>query len=233
MNRQSWQIGLFVALASLFFFSKSYGFDLPKLKKGSGARFELKLSSGAAEVAITIADSTSNQVALEYYFKDLSFIGIEMWQRYHVQPQGKKLKLSDGYVLMPQFGQTAMKLTPDYLEGFDGVQVSSFMMGSEEELNAHKVAVEKITVPAGTVEATHYRVKERGQTIDFWIHESAKPIGIVKIVSSGKELKHNYTMQLKSLIQNSSPKIDPKTAGPLTKEAKTFLPKVGTSLMVH
>ncbi|MCB0386012.1 MAG: hypothetical protein KDD43_11515, partial [Bdellovibrionales bacterium] len=212
--------------------AKSWAFELPQLKKGTGARFDLELSSGKAEVAITVAESSNKEVALEYYFKDLSFIGIEMWQRFHVRPQGKKLQLSDGYVLMPQFGQ-AMKLTPDYLQGFDGVQVSSFMMGSEDELNAHKIGVEKITVPAGTVEAVHYRVKERDQTIDFWVHESAKPVGIVKIVSSGKEIKHNYTMQLKSLLQNSSPKIDPKKAGPLTKEAKTFLPKVGTSLMVH
>jgi hypothetical protein len=87
-------------------------------------------------------------------------------------------------------------------------------------------------VPAGTVEATHYRIIDRDQTVDFWIHESAKPIGIVKMISTGKSLKHNYSLELKSLMTNSAPKIDPKKARPLTKEAKEFLPKPGTSLMM-
>ncbi|MCC7405736.1 MAG: hypothetical protein IT288_15155 [Bdellovibrionales bacterium] len=211
---------------------QSFGFDMPKLTKGTGARFDMKLSTGAAEVAIIVADTSNSESAVEYYFKDLSWTGIEMWQRFHLRPEGKKMRLADGFILMPQFGQ-AMKLTPEYLQGFDGVQLSSFMMESSAEFNAHKVGVEKVTVPAGTVEATHYRVQQRGQTIDFWVHDSAKPVGVVKVVSSGKEIKHNYTMELRSLIQNAQPKIDPSKAGPLTKEAKEFLPKTGAGLLTQ
>ena len=233
MNRQSWFIGLLVLFASFFFYGKSWAFDLPEMKKGSGARFELTLSTGPAEVAIIVADSTKHEAALEYYFKDLAFSGVEMWQRFHVRPHGIKLKLTEGYVLMPNLSQQGMKLTHDYLKGFDGVQLSSFMVGSQDELNSMKIGVEKVTVPAGTVEATHYRVKQRGQTIDFWTHDSAKPVGVVKVVSSGKSIKHNYTMKLKSLLQNGKPKIDPKKAGPLTETAKTYLPKVNSSLFFH
>jgi hypothetical protein len=123
-------------------------------------------------------------------------------------------------------------LTDEYLKGFDGAQISTFMFESADELRQSKVGIEKITVPAGTVEATHYRIIDRDQTVDFWIHESAKPIGIVKMISTGKSLKLNYSLELKSLMTNSAPKIDPKKARPLTKEAKEFLPKPGTSLMM-
>ncbi len=207
-------------------------FEIPDLKIGSGSLFELKLSSGVAQIAITVASRTSSDVALEFYFKDLSFTGIEMWQRFHVQPKGKKLTLSQGYVLMPQLGGDPFILTDEYLKGFDGAQISTFMFESADELRQAKVGIEKITVPAGTLEATHYRIIDRDQTVDFWTHESAKPIGIVKMISTGKSLKHNYSLELKSLVTNSAPKIDPKTARPLTKEAKEFLPKPGTSLMM-
>lgn len=190
------------------------------------------MSSGIAQIAITVANRTSSDVALEFYFKDQSFTGIEMWQRFHVQPNGKKLSLSQGYVLMPQLGGDPFILTDEYLKGFDGAQISTFMFESADELRQSKVGIEKITVPAGTVEATHYRIIDRDQTVDFWNHESAKPIGIVKMISTGKSLKHNYSLELKSLMTNSAPKIDPKKARPLTKEAKEFLPKPGTSLMM-
>jgi hypothetical protein len=220
----------------LFFFILSTepgsAFEIPDLKVGSGSLFELKLSSGIAQIAITVANRTSSDVALEFYFKDQSFTGIEMWQRFHVQPNGKKLSLSQGYVLMPQLGGDPFILTDEYLKGFDGAQISTFMFESADELRQSKVGIEKITVPAGTVEATHYRIIDRDQTVDFWIHESAKPIGIVKMISTGKSLKHNYSLELKSLMTNSAPKIDPKKARPLTKEAKEFLPKPGTSLMM-
>lgn len=223
------------ALLLLFFIlsaKPASAFEIPDLKIGSGSLFDLKLSSGVAQIAITVAGRTSSDVALEFYFKDQSFTGIEMWQRFDVQPKGKKLTLSQGYVLMPQLGGDPFILTDEYLKGFDGAQISTFMFESAEELRQSKIGIEKITVPAGTLEATHYRIIDRDQTVDFWTHESAKPVGIVKMISSGKSLKHNYSLELKTLITNSAPKIDPKTARPLTKEAKEFLPKPGTSLMM-
>lgn len=207
-------------------------FEIPELKVGSGSLFELKLSSGIAQIAITVASRTSTDIALEFYFKDQSFTGIEMWQRFHVQPSGKKLSLSQGYVLMPQLGGDPFILTDEYLKGFDGAQISTFMFESADDLRQAKVGIEKITVPAGTIEATHYRIIDRDQTVDFWTHESAKPIGIVKMISKGKSLKHNYSLELKTLVTNSAPKIDTKKARPLTKEAKEILPKPGTSLLM-
>lgn len=221
-------------LLFIFIFSAELGssFEIPDLKVGSGSLFELKLSSGVAQIAITVASRSSSDVALEFYFKDQSFTGVEMWQRFHVQPNGKKLTLSQGYVLMPQLGEDPFILTDEYLKGFDGAQISTFMFESADELRQSKVGIEKITVPAGTVEATHYRIIDRDQTVDFWTHESAKPIGIVKMISKGKSLKHNYSIELKTLMTNSAPKIDTKKARPLTKEAKEYLPKPGTSLMM-
>jgi hypothetical protein len=221
-------------LLFIFIFSAELGstFEIPDLKVGSGSLFELKLPSGTAQIAITVASRTSSDIALEFYFKDQSFTGIEMWQRFHVQPNGKKLSLSQGYVLMPQLGGDPFILTDEYLKGFDGAQISTFMFESADELRQSRVGIEKITVPAGTVEATHYRIIDRDQTVDFWTHESAKPIGIVKMTSKGKSLKHNYSIELKTLMTNSAPKIDTKKARPLTEEAKEFLPKPGTSLMM-
>lgn len=211
--------------------STSEAFDIPPLKIGEGALFELSLSSGKAQVAITVAERTTSEVALEFYFKDLSFTGIEMWQRFHLQPSGKSLKVTQGYVLMPQLGQT-FRLDREYLEGFDGAQMTAFMIGSQDEMKKYQIGVEKVSVPAGTVTATHYQIKDRGQTIDYWVDESAKPIGIVQMKSQGSQIKQNYTLQLKALLNHAAAKINPQNARPLTKEAKDFLPKPGTSLLM-
>lgn len=194
--------------------------------------FELNLSSGKAQVAITIADQSKSELAIEFYFKDLSFIGIEMWQRFHLSPDNKNLKLNNGYVLMPMLGKPFI-LSDDYLKGFDGAQLTAFMINSEEEMKSNFIGKESISVPAGTVEALHYRIKDRGQTIDFWIHESAKPVGIVKMTSKGTSIKQNYELSLLHLIENAGAKINPNEARPLTKEAKEFLPKVGTELLAN
>lgn len=222
---------LFLSLTFSLLSTFALAFDVPQMKVGSGSLFEMKLASGNAQMAIVVVDRNSQELGLEFYFKDLSAVGIEMWQRFQVRPQGKKLNLSQGYVLMPQLGDPFI-LSDEYLKGFDGAQISSFMLESENEFQEYKIDVEKITVPAGTIEATHYRMTERSQTIDYWVHESAKPVGIVKMTSKGKSIKENYSLELKTLLSNAAPKINIKKARPLTPEAKKFLPQLGTPLLL-
>ncbi len=47
-----------------------------------------------------------------------------------------------------------------------------------------KIGDESITVPAGTFECEHYRKKENGETVDFWISKKVSPYGVVKMNKS-------------------------------------------------
>lgn len=83
---------------------------------------------------------------------------------------------------------------------------------------------EMIEVPAGATEATHYRKSNQGQTVDFWIADQAKSIGLVKLVSkSNIKANQNHTISLFSLFKNVSPKINSHKDKPLDERGKPFI----------
>ncbi|MDE3035227.1 MAG: hypothetical protein KGJ14_04565, partial [Nitrospirota bacterium] len=95
--------------------------------------------------------------------------------------------------------------------------------GSSKDLKS--LGQETITSAAGQVRCLHYRAEKGGQTLDFWASDEAKPIGLVRMVSTGKKKEDNYRLELKELLSGIAPKIDPSKAGPLSDEMKAILTK--------
>lgn len=197
---------------------------------GAGAQYTMKIGGATTEVALYFAKAPgTNQKAIEIFFRSPGqLLPIELWQQFHLGQSGSgQIKVNDGYVYAEKF--KARKLDPEYLRGFDGVQVSQFLMTSKDQLKRHFVASEKVKVPAGEVTADHYRIERAGQTVDFWIHHDSKPIGLVRLKSSGQKMKHNYDMQMTQLVTGVKQKIEPSEAKPMNDEARAFLPKPSSS----
>lgn len=194
--------------------------------KGSIYQLEVQGQKIPMNVSIYVASSTKTSVSIEYFISSReSLIPVEMWQQFEIIPSSSGTKVSKGYIQTKELKNPEI-LTGEYLNGFDGVKVNDFLFSDEKEINKNKVGVETVEVPAGKDEATHYRTVANGQTIDYWISDSAKPIGLVKLTSKHpSDEKKNYKLELSSLMKNVKAFIEPAKAVPLTETGKSLLAK--------
>ena len=216
-------------LFALLFSTSAFGTDLTQTfipGKGTLYQLEVKGQKIPVDVSIYVASSTASSVNIEYFISSREgLVPVEMWQQFQISPSSSGAKVSKGYVQTKEL-KNPETLTGEYLNGFDGVKVNDFLFSNEGELNRNKIAEEVVQVPAGKDKATHYRTVANGQTIDYWISPSAKPIGLVKLVSAHpSDEKKNYKLELTSLMKNVKPYIDPSKAVPLTDLGKSFLAK--------
>ncbi len=197
--------------------------------KGTLYRLEVKGQQIPIDVSIYVAASSKDKVSIEYFLSSReSLIPVEMWQQFEIAPSpGSPAKITKGFVQTKELKNPEI-LTPEYMSGFDGVKVNDFLFSSEAELGKNKIGEETVEVPAGKTKAMHYRTQVTDQTIDYWISDEAKPIGLVKLVSTSSEEKKNYKLALTSLMKNVKPFIDPAKGVPLTELGKSFLAKPGS-----
>ena len=206
-----------------------FGADLsPSFTPGKGCLYQLEVEGQKIpmDVSIYVAASSKDKVSIEYFISSReSLIPVEMWQQFEIVPSPGGAKVTRGYVQTKELKNPEI-MTGDYLNGFNGMKVNDFLFSTESELNKNKVAVEEVEVPAGKDKATHYRTVAAGQTIDYWISDEAKPIGLVKLTSKhATDQKKNYSLALTSLMKNVKPYIDPLRAVPLTDQGKAYLSK--------
>lgn len=192
---------------------------------GSGSEFRMTSARGEkAELSIYITDSTFTRLGVEYFFSAGGLIKTQVWQQFHLGLNGQApLSLEDGYILSDEMKNPEM-MTPDFLKKRnDGVNLEDFFFNKAGDLEKLKIGEEKIEVPAGALTASHFRKKNNGQTVDFWVSDKAGAIGLVKLVSTGTKESQNYKIELLGLLKNVKPKIRPKDAVPLTDKGKFFL----------
>lgn len=193
---------------------------------GGGSRFRLTMEEAVASgtLVISIVDSSVDRLSVEYFFTTPGLQGnVEMWQQFVLaKPSTGPLELKDGYVFAKEL-KTPERIPADRLKGFDGVATADFFFASESELKKNWVADEVVEVPAGKVKAAKYRHERSGQVVESWVSDEAKPIGLVKIVSSGPKLAHRYRVELESVLKRVGRKIDPAKAKPLSEEGTKLL----------
>ncbi len=215
-------------LFSLLFSSSLFGADLTQsfpAGKGSLYQMEVQGQKIPVDVSIYVASSSQDRVSIEYFISSReSLLPVEMWQQFEITPSTSGSKVTKGFVQIREL-KNPETLTEEYLKGFDGVKVNDFLFSTEAELNKNKIGEETVLVPAGKDKAIHYRTVGKDQTIDYWISPSAKPIGLVKLVSTSSEDKKNYKLELTSLMKNVKPFIDPAKAVPLSNLGKSYLAK--------
>lgn len=232
MNKFAFYTWLFVAafnMSSIGFAKES---ERP-YKLGDGAQYQVSTQVGPAEVSIYFVPSASpTDMAVEFYFNTKqSFVPIQLWQQFHLSTNksGKSgLKMKKGFIFSDAFGNR--ELGHEYLQGYEGVQLQQFLISSKEDLKKHWIGKETVSVPAGKVQADHYRMENNGQTVDFWIHHSSKPIGLVKLISKGPKASQQYEMKLNSLLKNVKRKIDPAKSQPMDEKTQSYLPSLGPAL---
>ena len=210
---------LFSLIFSITLYAESF-------QKGAGSEFSLESNGVKSKLNIYITDSSFGKLGVEYFFDIGSGIfGKQMWQQYYLSlNENKEIGILAGYFKVPELS-TPEKLTSEYYSKNKGVKLEGFLFSDRKELEKYKVGSSAVEVPAGVVFATHYRKKENGQQVDFWISEKVKPIGLVKLVSKGKEKAQNYKIELQSLLRNVKASINPKEAKDLSEKGRSFLPK--------
>lgn len=213
---------------ALLFSAHAFATDLSSFTPGKGTLYQLEVKGQKipVDVSIYVANSTSSSVNIEYFISSReSLLPVEMWQQFEIAPSTSGTKVLKGFVQTKEL-KNPETLTGEYLSGFDGVKVNDFLFSNEGDIGKNKVGDEIVQVPAGKDKATHYRTVSNGQTIDYWISPSAKPIGLVKLVSTHpSDEKKNYKLELTSLMKNVKPYIDPSKAVPLSELGKSFLAK--------
>lgn len=210
---------IFLSLICILAVSTSFaGDDLVKYKKGEGSKYLFEGFMGQAQVIMTVADQSESKLAIEINFKTTTKVPQEMWQQFILEmDSSKKLVLKEGY-MHSTLSEKAEKINLKSLAATEDFEMKDFLITNKEELQKNKVAEEKVQTPAGLIQTTHYRVKSKGATLDYWISEQALPFGLVKMVSSGPEEKHKYSMTLEMRVKGVKPKINPKNV--VSKEGR-------------
>jgi hypothetical protein len=199
---------------------------------GKGSRFHLDTGGTTSDLMIYVTESTPERLHIEYFFAT-SNLGtpVELWQQFALVPKGGGggFQLAEGFLFAPELNAPE-RLEASQLNGFDGLEMNDFLFSSAEELNRFKVGEEVVTAEAGTVKATHYRQTRNGDTLDYWISDEAKPIGLVKLTSvNPQNASHNYSLSLAAKLSHVGRKIDPAKAVPLTEKGRALLSLPTTS----
>jgi hypothetical protein len=201
------------------------GGSLESLAKdqGGGSRFKLHFqgSSSDMHVGLMKVDPATRKVVLEVFAK--ADFTEPMWQQFIVSMKADRPAIEAGYVQVGS--RSPMVLTAQYLAGTESLDINMFLLTEAElrdgrQKHIQRIGQEKITTPAGTVTTTKYQMDRPDQKLEFWLSDEARPIGLIRLVSSGKKTEQNYRLELEELLSGLAPKINPAKAVPLTDEVK-------------
>ena len=203
-------------------------FFIPQLlfafTKGEGSTFVMSENGTSTDIDIYFASSGKEKVSLEYHMNTPTLVGANVWMQFALEVSEKS-----GVVIQQGYIQANKDLKAERMErGLfyqnKGVQVQDFIFTKESELKKDFIGEETVEIPAGSIKAKHYQKVNDGQTVDFWISDKVKPIGLVKLVSKSTTLaSNNYSIELKALLVNVKPVIDPSTSVPMSNNTKSFL----------
>jgi hypothetical protein len=222
MNKCSFLIAfmLFSNLALASSFTDSY-------VVGSGSTYFMNSKDRAdANVSIYTAKKEDDSLYIEYFIESVNtFVPSKIWQQFKLEKSSSgPLKVTEGYIFKDG-GDHPEIMDAEHLKGKDGVKTIDFLFSTFSQINKHLKNKEKVTVPAGTIEANRYQIISNGQTIDFWIAVDQSPLTLVKLISKGSVVAQNYQLTLVTLVKNVAAKIDAKKAKPLSKAMKEILNK--------
>jgi hypothetical protein len=196
---------------------------------GSGATYKVKMKNDTTPIhlSIYVAGTRVDSVHIEYFMETKGLMNVQMWQQFEIgiNPKGPAV-VKKGFVLTKELPHPEI-MPESYLKGASGgIQVNDFMFADKSQLDKNKIGIEMVEIAAGTTKATHYRTSNNGQTVDYWISDEAKPMGLVMLISKSEQNPNqNYGLELVSLMENVKAKIVPEKAVPLTETGKSYLAK--------
>jgi len=218
-----------IVLALLFSLNSSAESLSQSFPAGQGASYKVRMKKETTPVFLSlyVAGTRVDSVHIEYFLETKSIIPVQMWQQFEIGVNKKgPAEVRKGFVLTKEL-TTPEIMPPSYLQGAsNGIQVNDFLFSDKAQLAKDKIGDEIVEIAAGSTKATHYRKTNNGQTVDYWISDDAKPMGLVMLVSkSDKNENQNYSIELTSLMENVKAKIVPEKAVPLSEKGKGILTK--------
>lgn len=195
---------------------------------GTGSTYKIKMAKDPTPIFLSlyVAGTRVDSLHIEYFMETKSLLPIQMWQQFEIAVTPKGAEVKKGFIQTKELKHAEVMPTENLKGAAGGIQVNDFLFATKAELDKDKIGEEMVEIAAGATKATHYRKTNNGQTVDYWISQDAKPMGLVMLVSkSEKNEDQNYSLELTSLIENIKPKIVPEQAVPITEVGKRFLAK--------
>lgn len=216
---------LFCVIFSVSSLAESLSESFPA---GKGSTYKIKMRQDTTPIFLSlyVAGTRVDSVHIEYFMETKSLVPVQMWQQFEIGVSTSGASIRKGFIQTKDL--TNPETMPmEYLRGASGgIQVNDFLFADKAKLEKDKVGIETVEIAAGSTKATHYRVSNNGQTVDYWISDEAKPMGLVMLVSkSEKNENQNYSLELTGLMENVKAKILPEKAVPLTDKGKSMLAK--------
>ena len=217
---------LLISQISLCSFAQSLSESFPA---GKGASYVVRFNKNPKPVnlSIYVAATRVDSVHIEYFLEVKDLLPVQLWQQFEIGVRsGHSAEVRRGYVFAKELPRPEI-IPSEYLRGAaGGIQVNDFLFASKDQLEKHKVGDEIVEISAGTTKATHYRTSNNGQTVDYWIADQARPLGLVMLVSkSEKDENQNFSLELTGILENVKPKINSEQAVELSPKGKAFLAK--------
>lgn len=196
---------------------------------GSGSKYRIKMKKDSTPILLSmyVAGTRVDSVHIEYFLETEGLLPVQMWQQFEIGVSpGSSVNIRKGFVFTKEL-ESPESMPARYLEGAGGgIQVNDFLFADKARLEKDLVGVETVEIAAGETKATHYRTTGSDQTVDYWISDEAKPMGLVMLVSkSEKDENRNYSLELLNLISNVKAKILPEKAKPISEKGKQLLAK--------
>lgn len=176
---------------------------------GSGSEFNLYSQNQVTTLSIYIATKSQSQLGVEFYFQTPSVLMPQMWQHYVLERGNGAISVNKGFFKVSK-SDPPKKMEKEFfnINQGKGVELTQFFFSNSKELEKDFVGYEQIEVIAGPLSVKHYRKKNNGQVVDYWISSEVKPIGLVKLVSKSETVPtQNYSIELNALIKNVKPEI--------------------------
>jgi hypothetical protein len=195
---------------------------------GAGATYKVKMRKDPTPISLSmyIAGTRVDSVHIEYFMETKGLLSAQMWQQFEIGVTSKGAEIRKGFVQTKELANAEI-MPAEYLKGASGgIQVNDFLFPDKAKLDKDKVGIELVEIAAGSTKATHYRTSNNGHTVDYWISDDAKPMGLVMLVSKSEANENqNYSLELASIMENVKAKIIPEKAVPLSDKGKSMLAK--------
>jgi len=213
-------------LISMLFTVNIFGQSFENFKIGEGAKYFMKTPGSAdAEVSIYFTDVKKESISVEFFVDaQNTLVPVKLYQQFLLAKKTDgSLMIKEGY-FQGQSQKNPQKMSGESFSNNNGVELNDFLFSDEKTLNSALVEAATLKTPAGTLSTNHYRKSRNNQTVDFWISKEAKPLGLVKLVSTGpKNSNQNYELELISLLKNVKAAINPKDAKEMDAKEKTLI----------
>jgi hypothetical protein len=202
--------------------------EFPVYEEGQGVELQINGGAGNAYVVIAIVESDSKALVLDIKMTSTAGLNrVDLTQQFHLSLKGGKIAITQAFISSPLWEGKTYKMEAEYLKGYEGVQMDSFLFGKDLPNSFQFLGDSVVTSYRGEkIKSKKFKFEENSQVIEFWLSDKIKPFGLAAIKSKGPKPDQNYIIGYKATIKGYKSKIDAKKSLEMTSKIKAYLPKI-------